>query len=58
VTQGRQDSATISDYERTEGARRRREAVESRRAGRSLASQNRRRIQQRQKFEDVFGEAS
>ena len=58
ITQGRQDSATISDYERTEGARRRREAVESRRAGRSLAAQNRRRIQQRQKFEDVFGEAS
>ncbi|MDA8395944.1 MAG: hypothetical protein M0T72_12065 [Candidatus Dormibacteraeota bacterium] len=57
VTQGRNDSANIRDYERTEGAQRRREAVESRRAGRSVAGRNRRRIQQRQKFEDVFGEA-
>jgi hypothetical protein len=58
VTQGRTDSATIRDYERNEGAERRRQAVESRRAGRSVAAANRRRIAQRQKFEDVFGEAS
>ncbi len=58
VTQGRQDSANIRDYERTEGAERRRAAVESRRAGRSVAAANRRRVAQRQKFEDVFGEAS
>ena len=58
ITQGRNDSATIRDYERNEGAQRRRQAVESRRAGRSVAAMNRRRIAQRQKFEDVFGEAS
>ena len=58
ITQGRNDSATIRSYERGEGAQRRREAVESRRAGRSTASANRRRIQQRQKFEDVFGETA
>ena len=58
ITQGRNDSATIRDYERNEGAQRRRQAVESRRAGRSTAAANRRRIAQRQKFEDVFGEAS
>ena len=58
ITQGRDDSAIIRSYERNEGAERRREAVESRRAGRSLAAQNRRRIAQRQKFDDVFGERS
>lgn len=58
ITQGRDDSANIRSYERNEGAERRREAVESRRAGRSLAAQNRRRIAQRQKFDDVFGERS
>lgn len=55
ITQGRSDSAEIGSYERTEGAQRRREAVENRRAGRTVGARNRR-MQQRQKYVDVFGE--
>ncbi len=56
VTQNRLDDAEVNSYMKGEGRERRQTAVESRRAGVRVAAQNRRRIQQRQKYIDVFGE--
>jgi hypothetical protein len=55
-TQGRTDSADIRDYVATSGRTRRQTAVASRSAGSRLQAQNKRRVAQRQKYNDVFGE--